>query len=819
MANAATAERAVLELADGWIDLDARMVVRASGRSRLSTNEAELLRRLAGTPRTDVSRDVLHREVLGMSERVVTRAVDHLVTRLRKKIELDPRHPRHLVTAHGIGYRFVPAARAPARLPSAGGALLGRERELAAIDTAFERGTRVTLVGGAGVGKTRLALEHARRVAAAGEEAVFVSLAECRTAAELPAALALALGARQPDLGHALDAPRLVVLDNAEHLLPDGAREIARLAATGATRWLVTSREALRIAGEQRIQIGSLAEAQALRLFVERARTLGVDIDPASPRAREICAALEGLPLAIELAAGRLPVLGLDGLATRLGDPLALLRARNRDASDRHASMEAALRGSWELLDEQEREALAACACFRSELSLDAAEAVIAPPDALDHLTRLVDRSLVQVRGTAASRRFVVPWVVRELALSEAANASALHLRHARHVLAEARRSEPCRAEPWPSLVHELDAVVERFPTGSKHHALAIEAALATLEHHAHHLGHEERETLADLAAGATERAAQLRAKLIAASLATVEGDAERALSRIDEATPLAEEPIERARVELARARAARHRWPDEANAAAARALSLAERAGDARANVEAWWALGVLARERGEHHEARVSLQRGLSVAEEAGDARGESVLLTELATTFLERGALREAAAAYQRAMTLDRVLEDAAREAIAATNLALIEHLEGELDVAAARQARALEVHRRVGDRRLIGFALACLGALAFERGELATAERRLLEAEASVKEVDPLLHAYVHGGLALLWTELGDTARAQEAVRRAAAQGERPDGRFATLAAVLTGSEGAGDDETADALIRLARRLVRARRARA
>ena len=292
-----------LALADGWVDLDTRTVVRGSVRQRLSRSEAELLRWLAERPRRDVPRNVLHREVLGVSPRVVTRAVDHLVARLRRKIEINPAEPRHLLTAHGVGYRFVPAEPGRAEqgsLPRAAPPLVGRAAELERIEQRFDAGAGlVTLVGGAGVGKTRLAVEYAHRSADAGKRVTFVDLCVCGATTDFVPALALALGASPEDVDRALsaDASHLIVLDNAEHLLPDFAGELSLLLARpDRPRWIVTSREALRIAGEECVEVGALAIDAALTLFLGRARALGVEVDPDSDKSLRVCELLEGRP-------------------------------------------------------------------------------------------------------------------------------------------------------------------------------------------------------------------------------------------------------------------------------------------------------------------------------------------------------------------------------------------------------------------------------------------------------------------------------------------------------------------------------------------
>lgn len=797
-----------LDLVDGHVDLDARRVIRGGQEARLSRSEAEVLRRLAASPRSDVPRELLLHEVLGVSPRVVTRALDHLVARLRKKIEIDPADPRHVITAHGVGYRFVPAPRTS--LPRVPRALVGRAREIDAIRSALDRGaTLLTLVGGAGVGKTRLAVEVARQLREEGRRTAYVDLCVCRTAADVVGALARSLGASPDDLADALlaGADMLLVLDNAEHLLPDLAPELERVLAVAASaRWLVTSREPLRVALEERLDVGPLAPPEARSLFVERAAAVGVAVDAASPALARVCDLLEGRPLAVELAAGRLPALGLDGVLSALAQPLELLRASGHDATGRHASMERALLWSWNELGAPARAALVAVSRFCGDFTLDDARAVIARDDAIELLERLVECSLIERREHGESRRFHVSWVVRELAtkLGTPEEIERARLRHARRVVVAGPHEH----------VHEL------LQVAAGDSPLAAEAALLAAEEYEHELGADACLALVDaLATVQLDRGLELRRRLVLASATTVRGELDAALEHVAQAAQLAGADAERARVELARARANRHRAPDVARSAADTARDLATRADASALVMAALQILGALARERGQHNDAREHLQSGLLLAERLGDPFAESGLCIELGTTLLESGLLREAARAYERAMRIDRAIGAEAREALAASNLAVVEHLEGELEQARSRQRLALSVHRRVGNRRLVGFSLGALAVLAFERGELADAERLLMEAEMTVAGVDPLVHSYVLVGLALVWADLGDAPRAADAMTRASrAFAGRNDGRDRALQLIAAVPERGEEPAPLDAFSRLALRLVRARRAR-
>ncbi|MDT7573914.1 MAG: hypothetical protein QOH17_247 [Pseudonocardiales bacterium] len=304
----------------------------------------------------------------------------------------------------------------PGNLPAAHDALVGRGPELAAVRARLAEHRLVTVVGPAGVGKTRLAIEAARTWSAP-DGVWLVRLEGVRTAAGLPVALADALPGRE-GVGGLRGAELLLVLDNCEHLVDAVAETVAHvLDATSGTRVLATSQRALGQDGEVLLALTPLAEADAIALFTARARERRATFSPGadSPAAQDIahlCRALDGLPLAIELAAARTRVLAVPEILRRLDDRFALLADPTSRRPERRRTLAAALSWSYDLLFPDDQRGLWAIAQFPAGAPLPAVEHVLAALDVpaaatLDVVERLVDRSLVMVddhaTGTAVS--------------------------------------------------------------------------------------------------------------------------------------------------------------------------------------------------------------------------------------------------------------------------------------------------------------------------------------------------------------------------------------------------------------------------------
>lgn len=343
-----------------------------------------------------------------------------------------------ITTIPGFGYRFAlpvldvaeagePAPPARGRLPLRLPALIGRADELLALQALLRQHPAVTLCGGPGVGKTRLAQDLALRLAPAhADGAWWVDLTLLHEGEPVAAAVARALGLPPGPDPLAMLAARLaslqmlLVLDNAEHRVEDVAEVVATLARdTGGVSLLVTSQLPLQVAGERIYRLEGLPLDDAVRLLAARAGEVDTG---GTARAGEVCAALDCNPLAIELAASRLDALGLEGLAARLHERLTLLAPADARSPSRHNALAEALRWSHELLAERERRVLRRLAVFPGSFSLEGAALVLADDElpaaaAVAAVLGLVERSLISVDRGSGQRRFRLLETMRLFAL------------------------------------------------------------------------------------------------------------------------------------------------------------------------------------------------------------------------------------------------------------------------------------------------------------------------------------------------------------------------------------------------------------------
>ncbi|MFF1820020.1 ATP-binding protein [Kribbella sp. NPDC058245] len=393
----------------------------------------------------------LHERLVGLSALALARAgqqadaldrLRSLRSRLADELGIDPTPETVALEADLRGHR-PPAPRIP--LPTAAKNFVGRDREQAALLRELRQPTLITLLGGPGAGKTRLAREVAAQAAEQGRSVAWLDLAPLRQGDNLVAALAGAVGADGggESLGHSAEllTGALLVVDNAEHLAKAVVPTIDALRFKAVDlSILVTSQHPLGISDEQVRRVGPLPAAAAAQLFCDRS---GIEQSPAVQR---ICDAVDRLPLGIELAAGLTRTLSVEQLAARIDDRLRLLVRGFRDAGPRHSSLRAALDWSHELLEPPVRTVLRRMAVFAGGCALDAAEQVLAgdgieTDEVAELLAILVDRSLVTMD---ADERFSLLEIVREYGLEQlraAGEETAVRNRHVRWCVELARFS------------------------------------------------------------------------------------------------------------------------------------------------------------------------------------------------------------------------------------------------------------------------------------------------------------------------------------------------------------------------------------------
>ncbi len=368
----------------------------------------------------------------------------------------------------------------PNNLPSVVNAFVGRERELAEVRALVETSRVVTLTGAGGSGKTRLALQAAVELIDTIADGVwFIELAPVTDGGQISAVVAAVLGLPdqgRPDVSDAVvdalgDQHALILLDNCEHLIDAAAKFCERIIQhCSRVVFLTTSREPLGIGGERIYRVPSmslppaetetaedLAGSDAVRLFAERARMhdAGFTVDArTAPLVATICRRLDGIPLALELAAARLSSMSLRQVSERLDQRFRLLTGGSRNAMPRQQTLQATVDWSFELLTAHERETLTRLSVFAGGFDLDAASAVAGESsqdslDMLNQLGSLVDKSLVLAERTTESVRYRLLETIRQYAAQELLRARGddevlrVRDRHAEYFLALAETARP----------------------------------------------------------------------------------------------------------------------------------------------------------------------------------------------------------------------------------------------------------------------------------------------------------------------------------------------------------------------------------------
>jgi predicted ATPase/DNA-binding SARP family transcriptional activator len=387
-------------------------------------------------------------EELGLDPGPALRELELRILRQDASLDLPDQAARSALTSRSALLGLTP--READALPVVSTPLVGRERELEALVAMLSNGTRLlTITGPGGTGKTRLALQVAAELVSRLRDGVYwVSLAGLTDPELLASEVAQTIGAPDDLTGFLRGRELLLFLDNFEHLLDAAPLVSGLLGACSRLRVLVTSRAPLRVAGEQEYRLEPLPQKEAAALFVERARAVGRVVAP-DATVKEICRRLDGLPLAIELAAARMKLLTPERLLERLDSALDLLTGGPRDAPERQRTLRATIEWSYNLLQPSACRLFARLSVFSGAFPLDAAEEVCGAE--LDDLATLVDYSLLKPIG---DDRFFMLETIGEYTLEklrEGNEEDELRRRHAAFFSALAEQA----------YIHRFDAEVE----------------------------------------------------------------------------------------------------------------------------------------------------------------------------------------------------------------------------------------------------------------------------------------------------------------------------------------------------------------------
>jgi predicted ATPase/DNA-binding SARP family transcriptional activator len=772
----------------------------------------------------EIQRQLIRHEGRTGNRAAAVRRFETLRSTLRTELDVEPTDEtveayREALGADSSGSSGTGPGRRT-NLPTLLTSFVGRRRELEDVQHALRSSRLVTLTGTGGTGKTRLAIQAARSMAEAWPDGVWlVELAPVGTGALVARAIADVLGIREPSgasledrIGRTLaDRTALLVTDNCEHVIDAMAALVsAILAAAPTTSILATSRQPLRVAGEVVMRVPSLSVGdpstaspageppEAVALFVERAHSAKPGFKLTDENAGDVarlCYHLDGLPLAVELAASRVGSLPVGVLLDRLDQRFALLVGGSRTALSRHETLQATLDWSYTLLDAEARRVLRAISVFADGASAEAAEAVAAdagnPAGVLSVVAELVDQSLVNLDESRPEPRYRLLETVRQYArdrLAEAGETEAVERRLFAWSVASARGGAGT-GDDWAAHVARVDAehdnfraVLERALDRDPSTALALAEALWPFWLWSGHLAEGRRwlTRALDRATGA-DVALRARALLGLGALIGRSGDPRRHAQVAAEAgTMLRDLGDTIGEVRALQSRGIGHWAADEldlAEDAFARSQSLASGAGHVAGAAAALVCLGIVRAYHDELAAAEQMIADGATLLRDLIDDErsvppmldeGETVVRDPLTgrlqlvfeQTFapfrdmtpreayghvlLTQGRLARRAGDWDRgrvhskaALDLFQAIQDERGLADAMASIAALDAEAGDLEAAIPVLRDALAIRRGLGDFRGAALAESNLGRLEAIAGRLDEAARLLSGALAAFR----------------------------------------------------------------------------------
>lgn len=663
---------------------------------------------------------------------------ERFMERLGEEVGCEPA-PETVVLAERLR---PPATPPPHNLPAPLTSFVGREADLEGIEALLRRDDvrLITLTGTPGVGKTRLALQVASAVLDTFPDGVFfVELAPIRDVALIPTAIATAVGIRETGHDSIMEASKaelrerelLLVLDNFEHLISAATLVTELLRACPSVTILATSRQPLHVYGEYEVVVSpldvpdpmavstveALHQSEAVTLFVQRAEAARMDFaltDKNGPITAEICARLDGLPLAIELAAARVRSLTVEALLPLLEHRLDVLTGGPADIDPRHQTLRDTIDWSYQLLDAEQQALFRRIAIFDGGCVEETLQAVCVvegeqrlPP--LGGIASLVDGALLQAIG--GDRRFRMFETIREYGierLKESQESETIARRHAEYYLHLAETAEPALRGP------EQRTWLER-------------------------LEQEHDNVRAALRWSVTHRQAEITLRLTSALW--------RFWFRHGHLTE-------------------GQRWL---------ATALTEQPGTSlRLRAKALLGSATIADNRGDYTLAKKQLEESGSLFRDLGDKRGTAGVLASLASLVDQQGDYKQATALLEESITLFTEVGDQQGAARTLGNLASLVDQQGDYERAATIMGESIALLKNLGDKQGTSRAVGVLGIMELGEGHLASARELLDESVALLRELgDKVSIAYMLINRASVALSEADFGRASEVLRESEA----------------------------------------------